>query len=284
MTDTIIHTGKAGKLSQTEMLGTIFRHMLSRYGPQHWWPADDSFEVMVGAILTQSASWSNVEKAINNLRAARLLTPEAIRSIPEPELAAIIRPSGYYNSKAKKLKALVAWLGNYCNDNIPDLSAHDVAQLRRALLAVHGVGLETADSILLYACNMPVFVVDAYTVRIMDRLDIRPSAIATGSHGRYASWQSLFTDNLPRDAALFNEYHALLVRHGKDCCRKMPLCEACCLSDTCPYPASRGYVIRARTKGTAPTAPKHHDRPRSERVTKETSECQPEIRPRLCSG
>jgi len=183
---------------------------------------------MVGAILTQSAAWSNVDKAIVNLKTADALLPEAIRRLPLSELALIIRPCGYFNAKAVKLKALVGWFGSH-DDDIKNLHAVDTDSLRRELLAVHGIGQETADSILLYAAGKPVFVIDAYTRRIISRLGMSPQKDS------YNDYQRLFTANLEADAALFNEYHALLVKLAKEACRKKPLCKQCCLNDICRF-------------------------------------------------
>lgn len=209
-------------------LKDIYRRLIDRYGPQHWWPADGPFEMMIGAILTQSAAWRNVEKAIANLRAGRLLSAEALRRLPIAELAGLIHPCGYYNAKALKLKSLARWLGEACGDELDKLFAVDAAALRQELLSVHGVGEETADSILLYAAEKPVFVIDAYTRRILDRLKMTPRAKG------YAAYQALFMDNLPADGELFKEYHALLVRLAKEVCRRRPLCHSCCLSSICP--------------------------------------------------
>jgi endonuclease-3 related protein len=205
------------------------------YGPQHWWPADEPFEVMVGAILTQSAAWVNVEKAINNLKAAGMLSPRALRRLSLTELATLIRPCGYFNAKARKLKALAEWLGQaYSDDLAPMLSgsATSLRELRLQLLTVHGIGEETADSIILYAANKPIFVIDAYTRRIIDRIGLAPRCSRGHS---YSAYQSLFMENLPHRTALFNEYHALLVHHGKKVCRQQPLCPECCLKDICRY-------------------------------------------------
>ena len=217
--------------SLSQKLQDIYRRMMSRYGAQHWWPAEEQFEVMVGAILTQSAAWRNVEKAITNLKAVGALSPRAMRQLSLSELAAIIYPSGYYNAKARKLKALVHWLGEY-QDNLDNLFACSTDQLRQELLSVYGVGEETADAIILYAANKPVFVIDAYTRRIVNRLGLVLKA------KRYAAYQALFSDNLPADPALFNEYHALLVCLGKDVCRRSPLCRQCCLQEDCEFGAS----------------------------------------------
>jgi len=205
----------------------IYNLLFRRYGSQHWWPGDSPLEVMVGAILTQSAAWQNVEKAIVNLKTAGVMSPAALRQIPTPELAQLIHPTGYYNAKAVKLQALVRWLRASCGDNLNTLFAMKTDLLRRQLLDVHGIGPETADSILLYAGNKPVFVIDAYTRRIFDRLGLKPEK------DNYDDWQIFFTGNLPQNTKLFNEYHALLVRHGKEACRKQPICDNCCLREIC---------------------------------------------------
>jgi endonuclease-3 related protein len=215
------------RLSDT--LPGICNLLFARYGPQHWWPGETSFEVMVGAILTQSCSWTNVEKAIQALKKAGLLSPEALRDTALDEIAALIHPCGYYNVKAKKLRALVEWLGAYCNDDIASLSKADTTALRSELLNVYGIGEETADSILLYACGKPVFVIDAYTRRILVRMGIANRCKS------YADFQALFMDNLPHDAPMFNEYHALFVRLGKETCKQAPTCEGCCLWGICTF-------------------------------------------------
>jgi endonuclease-3 related protein len=170
----------------------------------------------------------NVEKAIANLKSAEALSPPALRRLSLTEIAALIRPCGYYNAKARKLKALANWLKENCHDNLDELFAGNIEHLRPQLLSVHGIGPETADSIILYAAHKPVFVIDAYTRRIINRLGLAPE------RDRYTAYQNLFTDNLPADTALFNEYHALLVCLAKDACRKRPICRQCCLSDACP--------------------------------------------------
>jgi len=207
----------------------IYRRLLDRYGPQHWWPADDPFEVIVGAILTQSAAWTNVERALSQLKAAIPLTPAALRDLPLDRLATLIRPCGYYNAKAVKLRAFVERLEASHDDNLDQLFALDSADLRQELLSIHGIGEETADSIILYAAKKPVFVIDAYTRRIMGRLGLASES------GSYSAFQRLFAENLPHEEGLFNEYHALLVRHAKEVCRKSPRCPLCCLRSICPY-------------------------------------------------
>jgi endonuclease-3 related protein len=211
----------------SQKLKNIYRQLLDTYGPQNWWPAEEPFEVMVGAILTQSAAWRNVEKAIANLKKARVLSPQSLRLLSLPEIATFIRPCIYYNVKARKLKALVNWLGEYCQDNLSKLFTGRGDQLRQQLLSVWGIGEETADSILLYTGNKPFFVIDAYTRRIINRVGLAPD------NNSYSAYQSLFISNLPADTALFNEYHALLVCLGKDVCRKQPLCPQCCLKKMC---------------------------------------------------
>ena len=213
--------------NNSQTLLEIYRRLFEHYGPQHWWPGDSPFEVMVSAILTQSAAWQNVEKAITNLKNAGVMSPSSLRNIPALELAKLIYPTGYYNAKALKLKALVNWLGASYGDNLRQVFNMDTETLREQLLAVHGIGPETADSILLYAANKPVFVIDTYTRRIINRLGLAPA------NNSYDAFQTLFIGSLPRNKQLFNEYHALLVRLGKEACRKQPLCDRCCLTDIC---------------------------------------------------
>ncbi len=210
-----------------QALRRIYNQLLERYGPQGWWPAQESFEVITGAILTQSAAWVNVERAINSLKAAGALSAAELRRLPHAELARLIRPCGYYNAKARKLKAFASWLGENYGDSLEGLFSQDVSRLRQRLLTVHGIGPETADSIILYAGGKPVFVIDAYTRRIVSRIGLAPDTDS------YAAYQSLFTENLPAGATMFNEYHALLVRLGKETCRPLPRCRQCCLADIC---------------------------------------------------
>jgi endonuclease-3 related protein len=220
------------KAAQTaEALTVIYNRLFDRYGPQHWWPGDSPFEVIIGAILTQSTAWTNVEKAIANLKAADLLDATSLDEIATDELATLIRSSGYYNAKALKIKAFIDRLHDKHEGNIDRLFALDTADLRKELLSIHGIGPETADSILLYAAYRPIFVIDAYTKRIIGRLGLAPASDS------YEAFQQLFMDRLPHDEGMFNEYHALFVRHGKDVCRKTPRCEGCCLREKCPHPA-----------------------------------------------
>jgi endonuclease-3 related protein len=216
--------------SLSQLLIEVYRLLFARYGPQHWWPADTTFEVMVGAILTQSAAWGNVEKAISNLKQAEALTPVSLRKLPIDELAKLIYPSGYYKAKALKLQKFVERLEEAYQDSLDKLFSRDIPQLRNELLSIHGIGPETADSIILYAAHKPIFVIDAYTRRIISRLGF------SLQQDDYTAFQGLFMDNLPADEQLFNEYHALFVRHGKEACKKTPLCDHCCLKDICLYP------------------------------------------------
>jgi len=215
-----------GNQSINQTLLNIYQQLLACYGPQNWWPAQEPFEVIVGAILTQSAAWGNVEKAITNLKSAEALSSKTLRQMPLSELARLIYPCGYYNAKALKLKAFAHWLGRY-DDNLDRLFTTDTYCLRQQLLSVHGIGQETADSIILYAANKPVFVIDAYTRRIINRIGLAPD------RNSYAAYQALFMDNLPADTQLFNEYHALLVCLAKNVCRSHPLCPQCCLNNIC---------------------------------------------------
>ncbi len=221
------------QVSQT--LQDIFKRLMAGYGPQYWWPAGEPFEVMVGAILTQQITWLNVEKAIANLKEAKALSPEALRRLELSEVARLIRPCGFYNAKALKLKSLARWLGEYYDDQLDKLSSSSAAELRQQLLSVYGIGQETADSIILYATGKPIFVIDAYTRRILNRIGLAPDG------NGYAAYQALFMDNLTADAGLFNEYHALLVRLGKDVCRKKPLCLKCCLNGICQFYKANSY-------------------------------------------
>jgi len=219
--------------AEKQILQEIFQRLFVCFGPQHWWPAEEPFEVIVGAILTQSTTWTSVEKAISNLKKACLLSPAALRNIPVEKLAELIHSCGYFNAKAVKLKAFAEWLGVKYQDNLQKMFERDTSVLRNELLQVHGIGEETADSILLYAGNKPIFVIDAYTRRIIGRTGINPGG------QKYQHYQELFMRNLPSDVAMFNEYHALLVALGKSVCRKRsPLCNRCCLQDICDYASS----------------------------------------------
>ncbi|MBM3925628.1 MAG: endonuclease [SAR202 cluster bacterium] len=205
----------------------VYERLYSAYGPQHWWPGESAFEVVIGAILTQSAAWVNVEKALANLKSAGVMSAEGLRDVPEARLAELLRPSGYFNMKARKVKAFIDHLWSRYDGDLEGLLSQEAESLREELLGIWGIGEETADDIVLYAASKPVFVIDAYTRRVFERLGLG------GGVRSYGEWQALFHSSLPRNAALFNEYHALVVKHGKDVCRKAPRCEGCCLREVC---------------------------------------------------
>jgi len=205
----------------TERLTEIYQLLFDRFGPQHWWPGETQFEIITGAILTQNTNWANVEKAITNLKSAHLLTPEKLYHLDTTQLAELIRSAGYYNIKAKRLKNFLTWLFQNYDGQLTNLEILDTDRLRAELLAVKGIGPETADSILLYAFGRLIFVVDAYTARVAVRHGlIEPDA-------DYEQLRELFQSNLPQDVQLFNEYHALLVRLGKEFCRPTARCPGC---------------------------------------------------------
>lgn len=209
------------------LLTTMYERLLAHHGPQGWWPGDGPFETIVGAILTQNTAWTNAARAIENLKAAGAMSPAALRAMSEEALAEVVRPSGYFNAKARKLKAMADFLGRY-DDSVEAWCGMAPKTLRAELLAVHGIGPETADDIVLYVAGLPSFVMDVYTQRIVDRM--LPRHRLRG----YDAYQALFERHLPHDAALFNEYHALLDAHAKDVCTKRdPRCTSCVLSDLC---------------------------------------------------
>jgi endonuclease-3 related protein len=204
----------------------IYKKLFAYFGPQHWWPAESSFEVMVGAILTQNTNWQNAELAIGNLKRQGLLDPRRLFGIPKKNLARFIRPAGYYNIKAARLRNFLTFFLRRYQGDCRKMRGQETAALRQELLSVSGIGPETADSILLYALEKPVFVVDAYTKRIF----LRHKIIAGGA--TYEAVQKIFMQNLKTEVKLFNEYHALLAKLGKDFCRKsQPLCKTCPLGE-----------------------------------------------------
>lgn len=212
--------------SRRKSLLLIYQQLLQHYGPQHWWPAESAFEVMVGAILTQNTAWSNVEKAIANLRAHDKLDAAAIAATRKDHLANWLRPSGYFNVKTARLKHFCHWYEHA--GGFSRLSQTASEELREMLLSVNGVGPETADDILLYAFERPVFVIDAYTRRLFARLQL-----FTGNES-YDTLRMAIESALGSDVALFNEYHALIVRHAREVCRSNPRCGRCVLFDHCP--------------------------------------------------
>jgi len=203
-----------------------YRRLDDAWGPQHWWPGESVLEIMVGAVLTQNTAWSNVERAIANLKAAGALSMQALLALPLDELAALIRPAGYFNVKARRLRALLEWVWEA--GGVEALSGWTDEKLRSGLLGVHGVGPETADDILLYAFGRPVFVIDAYTRRILGRLGLIDPTMG------YEHLRAVIEAELPPDVPLFNQFHALLVAHGKEICRPRPRCAACVLREGCP--------------------------------------------------
>lgn len=207
-----------------EPLLEIYKILYNQFGKQHWWPGETPFEVIVGAILTQNTAWGNVEKAIGNLKRGGHLLPEVLYAIPLTKLAKLIRPSGYFNIKAKRLKEFMKFLFKEYNGSLDKMFSTELSELRRKLLEVKGIGPETADSILLYAGGYPIFVIDAYTKRILSRHKLIDDAID------YHFLQRLFMENLPQHTDLFNEYHALIVKIGKDFCNTKPHCEECPLN------------------------------------------------------
>ena len=204
-----------------KILMKIYRTLYQAYGPRHWWPGETPFEVMVGAILTQNTSWRNVEKAIRRLREEGVLNGAGIHQLRKSELASLIKSSGYYRIKADRLKAFVSFLFEDYSGNIERMRKEELGTLRQKLLGVNGIGPETADSILLYGLKKPIFVVDAYTKRIL----LLHGLIS--EKASYEGIQGLFMDHLPHDEKLFNEYHALFVHLGKTVCKKIPRCDGC---------------------------------------------------------
>ena len=209
-------------------LAEVYARLRGHRGPARWWPAETPFEVCVGAILVQNTAWPNVEKALAALRAAGRLSYAGLAGLGERELAALIRPSGCYNVKAKRLAAFVEFLGREYGGRVEAMSASEPRHLREQLLLVSGIGRETADSIALYAAGLPLFVIDAYTRRVFARL-----GLIRGDES-YDALQDRFMSELPRDAALFNEYHAQIDLHAKDICRPRPHCARCPLDSICP--------------------------------------------------
>ena len=199
----------------------LYNALLHRFGPQHWWPGDSPFEIMVGAVLTQNTNWTNVEKAIANLKNANCLTPHAIHNLTHEQLAPLIKPAGYFNLKARRLKNLINWLIQTCDGDLSVLQNYSTSRLREELLSINGIGQETADSIILYAFEKLTFVVDTYTFRVL----VRHGRIDADSH--YEQIKDYCESNLPDDLSLYNEFHALIVRVGKDHCKPRAKCANC---------------------------------------------------------
>ncbi|MHC4925921.1 MAG: hypothetical protein ACYTER_01090 [Planctomycetota bacterium] len=208
-----------------DILTDIYQHLFDRYGPQGWWPGESRFEIILGAILTQNTNWKNVEKAIATLQQHDCLSPEKLHGMTAEAIAPLIRPAGYFNQKSVRLKLLVDWLLEKHDGSLDELAELPTSTLREELLTLKGIGPETADSICLYAFDKPVFVVDAYTARIFGRHGLLEPGCG------YADIQELFHGSLDHDVQFFNEYHALIVRAGKDHCKRKPNCQGCPLEE-----------------------------------------------------
>ena len=209
-------------MSQADIILDMYHAMLEALGDSHWWPGKTPFEIAVGAILTQNTNWSNVEKAINNLKSAHVLSPKSMHSLSLSELAELIRPAGYYNIKSRRLCNFLQFLKVEVDYDLLALKEYSLEDIRPMMLEVNGIGPETADAILLYALEFPIFVVDTYTARMMFRHGFAFEGID------YHELQSLFMDALPQNVAMYNEYHALIVRVGKEWCKKKQgLCDTC---------------------------------------------------------
>jgi endonuclease-3 related protein len=209
---------------RSAQLGAVYKALRKAFGHQNWWPGDTPFEVMVGAILTQNTAWTNVEKAILNLKQVGKLSHPALTRIPKRKLAQLIRPAGYFNIKADRLKCFVDFLKKECRGDLAKLKRQEMTRLREKLLGVKGIGPETADSILVYALGKPSFVIDAYTRRIFSRHGLE------GEQESYEGWREIFMRALPENLGLYNDFHAQIVRLAKEHCRKVPRCSGCPLN------------------------------------------------------
>ncbi len=212
-------------MKKRDQLIRIYNILYSFYGPQKWWPGDSPFEIAIGAILTQNTNWGNVEKAINNLKREGVMSVEGLNRLSDEKIASLIKPAGYFNIKTKRIRAFLDFLIDKYNGKIEEMKKEDTISLRNKLLNIYGIGAETADSILLYALEKPVFVIDAYTKRVLTRHSImKPNST-------YSDYQMIFHKELDEDLQMFNEFHALFVRVGKDYCKVKPLCKNCPLAD-----------------------------------------------------
>jgi endonuclease III related protein len=218
------------RVSLRKLLMDYYAALYAKFGHRNWWPADSPFEVCVGAILTQNTAWKNVAKAISSLKQASALDPFVIYRMPVEELPQLIRPAGYYNVKAVRLRNFISLIVEKHGGDLSSLFSVPLESLREELLSINGIGKETADSIILYAAGKPIFVVDAYTKRVLERHKI------IAEKADYDSIQRLFHAQLPRDVALFNDFHAQIVAVGHNYCKKQPLCEICPLREFLPGP------------------------------------------------
>ncbi len=210
-------------ISRRELL-QVYKRLYHHYGDLHWWPGDTPLEISVGAILTQNTAWTNVEKAIARLKENRSLSVNALTRLSHRRLASLIKAAGYFNVKSRRLKNFISFLQNRYGGSLKKMFHRETNRLREELLSVNGTGPETADSILLYAGEKPIFVIDAYTKRIFSRHQVM------AYEKSYEEFQQLFMKSLPADVALYNQYHAMLVNIGKDFCRSRPRCDSCPLN------------------------------------------------------
>jgi len=222
------------KKDTARTLRAFYDRMAAYYGPTHWWPGDTPFEIAIGAILTQNTAWSNVEKAIINLKREKLLSPRKMLACPQETLEAALRPSGYFRQKAKRVRLFCAYLLDRYDGRLEQAARRPLEALRQELLALNGIGPETADDILLYACEKPVFVVDAYTRRILSRHGLVPLDIG------YEDLRTFMETHVTAEVHLFKEYHGLIVWTGKDFCRKQPHCAGCPLASLLKRGQPRG--------------------------------------------
>lgn len=212
------------------MVGRIFEILNEYYGCQNWWPAENEFEIVVGSVLTQNTNWQNVEKSLNALKGSGVMSPEKILALSDVKLQQLIYSSGFYRIKTKRLKAVCNLLVDRFDGQVLNMKSTDLLRSRELLLDTNGIGPETADDILLYVVGQPVFVVDTYSCRIFSRVGIGPSGHT------YDVWQEFFMDNLPNDVGLFKQFHALIVRLGKEHCKAIPKCKGCPIYQYCSYP------------------------------------------------
>ena len=230
------------QLKRKALLLEIFNKLLKRYGQQNWWPGDSQFEIIIGAILTQGVNWKAVDKSLSYLKGRGLLNPRDLREIPHHDLSSIIKSSIYFNEKTRKIKSFVYYLKDNYEDNLDKLFESNISTLRDELLSIYGIGEETADDIILYAAQKPIFVIDAYTKRIVDRIGLNIK------RKNYNAYQQLFMTNLEENVSLFNEYHALLDIHGSLTCKKSdPNCGNCCLSELCSTGFKKNTTLQNRT-------------------------------------
>ena len=221
---------KRSSTDAASLVRQVYDLLYERYGPQGWWPAETKLEVVLGAILVQSTAWDNAAKALDAIREAGALDVAALARLSEGEIGELVRSSGFYTVKGRRVKAFVDHVMERYRGDLDAMLGQDAAELRRELLGIHGIGEETADCIVLYGAGKPTFVIDEYTRRIVGRLGVGP-----GGRGSYADHQRVFEEALASEAGVFGEYHALLVALGKDVCRKSPLCLGCALKQVCEY-------------------------------------------------